>query len=184
MLRSALCSASHSQGCDSRRSHTGTSTPPPGEEGIAPVPTLRSNKMMFENNHHAYQRGQEDQNKILADHFMHMHIYFLSIGVVVARFLRPEHLGQHHRRCPPRPRNCDHNAHHSDTAIARSHCGRCQYSLYANGLRALFPGSPRPGVAIRGRKMGKPASDGSADHDPKSIENAPPNGALGALWEA
>ena len=44
------------------------------------------------------------------------------------------------------------------SAIARSHCGRCQYSLCANGLRALFPGSPRPGVAIRGRKMGKPAS--------------------------
>ena len=44
------------------------------------------------------------------------------------------------------------------SAIARSHCGRCQYSFCANGLRALFPGSPRPGVAIRGRKMGKPAS--------------------------
>ena len=39
--------------------------------------TLRSNKMMFENNH-AYQRGQEDQNKILADHF----IYFLNIDVL------------------------------------------------------------------------------------------------------
>ena len=31
--------------------------------------TLRSNKMMFENNH-AYQRGQEDQIKILTDHFL------------------------------------------------------------------------------------------------------------------
>ena len=40
-----------------------------GEEVIVPVPTLRSNKMMFGNNH-AYQRGQEDQNKILTDHFL------------------------------------------------------------------------------------------------------------------
>ena len=34
--------------------------------------------MVFGNNH-AYQRGQEDQSKILTDHFL----YFLSIGVVV-----------------------------------------------------------------------------------------------------
>ena len=34
---------------------------------------------MFGNNH-AYQRGQEDQNKILTDHF----IYFLNIDVVLA----------------------------------------------------------------------------------------------------
>ncbi len=57
-----------------------------------------------------FQHGQKTRNKILTDHL----IYFLSIGVVVAHFLRPEHLGQHHRRCPPRPRNCDHNAHYSD----------------------------------------------------------------------
>ena len=50
-----------------------------GGKDSSSVDTLRSNKMMFENNH-AYQRGQEDQNKILADHF----IYFLNIDVVLA----------------------------------------------------------------------------------------------------
>ena len=42
--------------------------------------TLRSNKMIGNTGNHAYQRGQEDQNKILADHF----IYFLNIDVVLA----------------------------------------------------------------------------------------------------
>ena len=79
-----------------------------GEERIVPVDTLRSNKMMFENNH-AYQRGQEDQNKILADHF----IYFLNIDVVLAHLGRSERHGQRHGRWPPTPGNCDHNAPHS-----------------------------------------------------------------------
>ena len=51
--------------------------------------TLRSNKMVLGNNH-AYQRGQEDQNKILTDHF----IYFLNIDVVLAHRGRSERHGQ------------------------------------------------------------------------------------------
>ena len=80
-----------------------------GEERIVPVPTLGA-LIMSRCINLVFQHGQKTRNKILTDHL----IYFLSIGVVVAHFLRPEHLGQHHRRCPPRPRNCDHNAHYSD----------------------------------------------------------------------
>ena len=71
--------------------------------------TLQSNKMVFGNNH-AYQRGQEDQNKILTDHFL----FIIIIESLRVHLGRSERLGQRHRRCPPRPRNCDHNAHHSD----------------------------------------------------------------------
>ena len=58
----------------------------------------------------ASQHGQKTRNKILADHFL----VLLGISPLRAHLLRPEHLGQRHRRCPPRPRNCDHNAHYSD----------------------------------------------------------------------
>ena len=51
--------------------------------------------MVFGNNH-AYQRGQEDQSKILTDHFL----YFLSIGVVVV----PK--GRSKRHVPSTPCQC------------------------------------------------------------------------------
>ena len=79
--------------------------PEHGEERIAPVDTLRSNKMVFGNNH-AYQRGQEDQNKILTDHFL----FIIIIESLRVHLGRSEHHGQRHRRCPPTARNCDHNA--------------------------------------------------------------------------
>ena len=76
-----------------------------GEERIVPEHTLRSNKMVFGNNH-AYQRGQEDQNKILTDHFL----FFIIIESLRVHLGRSERHGQRHRRCPPTARNCDHNA--------------------------------------------------------------------------
>ena len=100
--------------------------------------TLRSNKMMFENNH-AYQRGQEDQNKILADHF----IYFLNIDVVLAHRGRSERHGHRHRRWPPTPGTCDHNAPHSP----RRACDRIAGDASATFARTdhvqgnAFPGS-------------------------------------------
>ena len=110
-----------------------------GEERIVPVDTLRSNKMMFENNH-AYQRGQEDQNKILADHF----IYGLNIDVVLAHRGRSERHGQRHRRWPPTPGNCDHNAPHSPRRACDRIAGDASAPfarIYGSRTRVMpFPG--------------------------------------------
>ena len=96
--------------------------------------TLRSNKMMFENNH-AYQRGQEDQNKILADHF----IYFLNIDVVLAHRGRSERHGQRHRRWPPTPGNCDHNAPHSSCRACDRIAGYVSAPFAIMDRMASFP---------------------------------------------
>ena len=97
--------------------------------------TLRSNKMVFGNNH-AYQRGQEDQNKILTDHFL----FIIIIESLRVHLGRSERLGQRHRRCPPTARNCDHNAPLS----SRRACDRIKGDVSASFARTdrvmSFPG--------------------------------------------
>ena len=67
--------------------------------------TLRSNKMVFGNNH-AYQRGQEDQIKILTDHFLFLLIIESLRSILGALGA----MGSAIVVCPPIARNCDHNA--------------------------------------------------------------------------
>ena len=90
---------------------------------------------MFENNH-AYQRGQEDQNKILADHF----IYFLNIDVVLAHRGRSERHGHRHRRWPPTPGNCDHNAPHSPRRACDRIAGDASATFARTDHVMPFPG--------------------------------------------
>ena len=80
-----------------------------GEEGIVPVDTSGA-LIMSRCINWPPQHGQKTRNNFLTDHFL----VLLGISPPRALLLHPEHLGQRHRRCPPRPRNCDHNAHYSD----------------------------------------------------------------------
>ena len=79
------------------------------EEGIVPVDTSGA-LIMSRCINWPPQHGQKTRNNFLTDHFL----VLLGISPPRALLLHPEHLGQRHRRCPPRPRNCDHNAHYSD----------------------------------------------------------------------
>ena len=142
--------------------------------------TLRSNKMVFGNNH-AYQRGQEDQNKILTDHF----IYFLNIDVVLAHLGRSERHGQRHGRWPPTPGNCDHNAPHSSCRACDRIAGYVSAPLRTYGSHDVFPGTSRTVVWLLGEKCENDhcwkESDGGRRRTWIRLEidrEAPPNGAF------
>ena len=92
--------------------------------------------------------GQEGLNNFLTDHLLR----FLLRCVVRAPGSAEKRHGRLHRRCPPTPGNCDHNAPHSSCRACDRIAGYVSAPLRTYGSHDVFPGTSRTVVWLLGEK--------------------------------
>ena len=125
--------------------------------------------------------GQEDQNNFLTDQMSR----FWLTSVIRAPGRRQKRHGRLHRRCPPTPGNCDHNAPHSSCRACDRIAGYVSAPLRTYGSHDVFPGTSRTVVWLLGEKCENDhcwkESDGGRRRTWIRLEidrEAPPNGAF------
>ena len=110
---------------------------------------------------------------------------FPGTSVIRAPGRRQKRHGRLHRRCPPTPGNCDHNAPHSSCRACDRIAGYVSAPLRTYGSHDVFPGTSRTVVWLLGEKCENDhcwkESDGGRRRTWIRLEidrEAPPNGAF------
>ena len=103
--------------------------------------------------------------------------FWLTSGVRAPGSAEKRH-GRLHRRCPPTPGNCDHNAHSSCRACDRI-AGYVSAPLRTYGSHDVFPGTSRTVVWLLGEKC-------ENDHCVHIVgrNRTVAGGALGSGWKS